>query len=437
MNRNAGASFAMPDHASHQTNEILGRAIRVARGILIFGVFTVTVVHAERELAVGKFSDRVTEALATKKIDQRLAALAEAGKSLDLPEIPEAIKAAKGLSLLRERITLMDSVLARWGDLAPADAFAYAVDLPESVSKVQTLHHITVAFARCDHAGAARAVAAMRAGRSRNDAVEIVAETWAETDAEAALQWVRSLPDTGFPVERALRKIYFVWVHAAPAAAAAVVRESPSGEYKNALLVNVATGWAVSAPSAAIDWAQALPVEAERELAATSAIESWADSSPAAAAEYALRLTPSSLQQRAVRAALGRWAGQDPQEALAWAEKLSDPNLRVFGVQEIIGVCAPVLPEVTRHWVEQLSSGPARERAIDSYIAAVKPWNPEACAALALEAAEPAARQRHLDECFPLWLMWDPVRARHWVKETNLPGALRDRLLSAPARDEP
>jgi hypothetical protein len=138
-----------------------------------------------------------------------------------------------------------------------------------------------------------------------------------------------------------------------------------------------------------------------------------------------------------VRAALGRWAGQDPQEALVWAEKLSDPTLRAFGVQEIVGVCAPILPEVTRHWVEQLSPGPAREAAIDSYIAAVKPWNPEACSALALEAAEPAARQRHLEECFPLWLMWDPVRARHWLMATDLPGSLRDRLLSAPARDEP
>ena len=197
MNINADASTLLAARSLPQIGRSLGRAIQIARRFVMFGVFAIAVVHGEPDLAVGKFGDRVAEARATKKTDQRLAALAEAGKFLDLPEIAEAIKFAKGLPVLRERITLMESVLNRWGDLAPADAFAYVVDLPESVSKVQTLHRITVAFARSDHVRAARTVARMKAGRSRNDAVEIVAEIWAGSDAEAATAWVRSLPATG------------------------------------------------------------------------------------------------------------------------------------------------------------------------------------------------------------------------------------------------
>ncbi len=68
---------------------------------------------------------RVEKARAEKKIDDRLSALAELGKTLSLSEIPEAIKTADSLKQLRERVVLTESVFKRWGELAPAEAFAH------------------------------------------------------------------------------------------------------------------------------------------------------------------------------------------------------------------------------------------------------------------------------------------------------------------------
>src|SRR4051812_41005635 len=72
---------------------------------------------------------RIEKARAEKKIDGRLNALGNLGKNLSLAEIPAALKAVDDLDSLRERVALKDTVLKRWGELAPAESFAYIAAL--------------------------------------------------------------------------------------------------------------------------------------------------------------------------------------------------------------------------------------------------------------------------------------------------------------------
>jgi len=282
---------------------------------ILSAVFMATVAAgADTNTPPPGFSARLDAACAEKKVDVRLNALAGLATNLSLSEIPEAIKAAEGMKQLRERVVLTECVFKRWGELAPAEAFARIAKMPEGMPKVETLHSVVPWYAKQDIHAAADAAVKMKPGRARNETVQMLAETWARTDAKAAIKWVNSLP-VGFPTEAALRDIYFIWVHLDPAGISSIVQNLPPGYTKNALIINVAGDWAALDASNAVKWAEALPVEADKELALATVAESWADVDPLAAAEFALKLSPPELKERAVMAVLDRWATQDPQQA--------------------------------------------------------------------------------------------------------------------------
>jgi len=405
-------------------------------GSVLFLVFLSTAFGTSPTRSPDEVAMRIDRALAERKIDLRLAALTEVGKSLTLPEITVAEKRAEGLTQLRERVTLREATFIRWGELAPAAAFDAVMNWSEGVSKVQVLHAIVASYAHRNVHAAASAVVHLPPGRARNDAVEIVAEIWAGSDATAALNWVGTLPPDGFPIDRAVRKVYFVWVHENPASASSAIAQYPSGDYKNALVMNVASDWASSDPAAATVWANTLANASERELALASVIESWADADPRAAADYALKLSPVGLQQRALSSALTRWAGQDPENALNWIEKHCDGGLESTTVSAVLNVWAPVSPDSAGRWVENLPGGPLRESAIASYIDAVKSWNPAAGAKLALQSADPSARILRVEQCLRLWLLWDPAGAGSWLEQTDFSTELKRRWISQLPRED-
>jgi hypothetical protein len=371
---------------------------------------------------------RVEKACAKKKIDDKLGALAKLGETLSVSEIPEAIKAAEKLKQLRERVVLTECVLKRWGELAPAEAFAWISDMPEGMTKVESLRSVVPSYASKDiHAAAADAVK-MKPGRARNETVQMLAELWAKTNAKSAINWVNSLPE-GFPKDAALRDIYFVWVHLDPAGISSMVQKLPPGDTKNALIINVAGDWAALDASNAVKWAEALPVEADKKLALATVAESWADVDPLAAAEFALKLSPPELQARAVMVVLERWATQDPQQALSWLAKAPE-YLQAGGVARVLNVFAPVSPEAAAKWVDQLPAGPVRESAIGNYVEAVRQYDPGAGARLALKTADAAERERRVEQCFVVWLAWDPDSAKQWLKGADFSEALKNHWLS-------
>lgn len=375
-------------------------------------------------------SARIEQARAERKIDARLNALGNIGRNLSLADIPDVLKAAETLKSLRDQLALMDTTVKRWGELAPADAFAHIAALPEGLTKVEAIRSVAVAYAKLNSPAAATAALKMKPGRARSEAVSLIAETWAQSDVNAALKWAKASPD-GSLKQAALRSIYFVWVHSEPIAASSVVQNLTAGEMRNALLMNVAANWAVTDPQAAIRWAKALPVEADQDLATVIAVESWADSDPLAAGQFAAKLMPQSLKQRAVLATVERWAMQDPQQAFEWISKTADRSFYEPGIARVLTVCAPVRPEAASKWVEQLPVGPIRDGAIGTYVESASAWHPEAAARLAFKTSDPTQRQQRVEPCFRSWLASDPESAKRWIKETDFHEELKHTWLSA------
>jgi hypothetical protein len=127
--------------------------LRLSRALigvsLGFNLWTTAVASpVDANSSSSNFPARLQQAVARHGIDDRLAALDELGRKLALTEIPTTLEAADELKQLRERVVLTQVVLKRWGELAPAEAFAHIAVLSEGVIKVESLRSVVPLYAQ-------------------------------------------------------------------------------------------------------------------------------------------------------------------------------------------------------------------------------------------------------------------------------------------------
>lgn len=83
-------------------------------------------------------------------------------------------------------------------------------------------------------------------------------ETWAESDAQPALEWARALPENAAR-DKAFQTGLIVWTHRDPLAAADYLNGLPAGELREAAISNAAATWDCIDPAAARQWVAGLP----------------------------------------------------------------------------------------------------------------------------------------------------------------------------------
>ena len=178
--------------ANHFT--ILSKAtfLRLSRALICvalgFNLWTTAIASTvDTNSPSSNFTARLQQAVARPKIDDRLAALDELGRKLALTEIPTALKAADELKQLRERVVLTQAALKRWGELGPSEAFARVSELPEGVTKGDSLRSIFPLYATKDIPAAAKAVTHMKPGRARNEAAQMLVESFRVAGSKFAI----------------------------------------------------------------------------------------------------------------------------------------------------------------------------------------------------------------------------------------------------------
>jgi hypothetical protein len=368
------------------------------------------------------------EAAREQNIDKRLRRLEELGRSLALPEMAGALGAGKSLKELRERMVFNQAALIRWGDLEPEQAFHYTAQLPEGQLKANTLRETTAKFAGKSPERAAAAAASMTLGRARNDAIELIANIWAHTNASGAMQWVEKLP-TGFARNAARDAILYVWVQSDPITASSRVEKLEPGSNRNNLISNTAYNWAAIDPQAAIRWTERLPDGPDKESAWTSLAESWANRDPKAAAAFALKLPIEETRTLAAANVAIRWARQHPRSAADWIWNCSDAGVRGRGLKEVVDLWTGVDALDCSKWIETLPAGSDRDQVIALFVQAGAMWAPAIAAREALLIGQEDTRLGALDECLQRWRETDSSAAMSWLKEAKLPESFKERWL--------
>jgi hypothetical protein len=369
---------------------------------------------------VRRVTDAVEQALTEKQVDKRLQRLSEISAGLSLTEIPAALEIADHLKELRERMVFKQATLSRWEALSPDEAFTLIAGLPESQFKANALREASAKFARANPAAASSAATAMKAGRSRNDTIVIIANVWASTDVTAALAWTEKLPD-GFAKASALDAIRYVWVHSDPMAASSHVEKLPPGTTRNNLIGNVAYEWTTLDTPAAIAWARHLPDGLDKQEALAQVAESWANRDPVAAAAFALNLPEEETRAQAGQLVAATWSKQDPRQAADWAARCGNTEVQKRATKEVIDIWAGVAPTECAAWIESLSAGPQREQAFRVFVTDAARCVPELAARCALRIEDEASRCEAVQECLPAWAEVDLPSATTWLNDAKLP----------------
>lgn len=158
----------------------------------------------------------------------------------------------------------------------------------------------------------------MPAGKVRDEAFNRMMVAWEQVDLPAALRYAQSTPDDPAAVQH-VEWIYGMMAQREPAAAEAILRESPGDERLGMMAALLAVGRArEEGPAAAIAWAVDLP-GLPGQRARKSALTEWAKTAPEAAAAY-LDAASAELHSELAPVLATEWSKRDPAAAGKWSE---------------------------------------------------------------------------------------------------------------------
>lgn len=218
------------------------------------------------------------------------------------------------------------ALLQQWGAVHPPEALAWAAQQTEPEQALLGVEQVIAAAARVDPQQARGLLE--NAGLPPEQwltGARALAGTWAQTEPEQAIAWVRAQSATAATGD-ALAIAYLNWAAADPARAARTLAADDP-----ALVPEVAERfanlWAAHDPGAAVEWLSKIPPSAERSDALGEVGEIWSRSDGAAALAWARQLpAEDAARALAVRSVALAWSRHDPAGFALGLAALSGPE---------------------------------------------------------------------------------------------------------------
>jgi hypothetical protein len=334
---------------------------------------------------------------------------------------PGAMAYAQSLNppSLREGVVM--TVLGAWAEEDPEAAVQWANAQPASADKAQFLSTTIRALALVDPR---KAMTMLPAGlRGRQEFTDIASEVfslWAGENAVEAARQAQQLPGGPFR-KNALQGIAQAWAETAPATAMAWVETFRPGQERQALQQVVLNGWARSDPRAAADYAwKTSALLRNNMLSQITAV--WSQQDLPATIAWVRQLPEGENRMQAFASLAGAWAQQDPQGIKDYLAGLS-PSLAAKAIHFVASAMAGADPEATWDWIMTLPAGVARDGALMSTLNQMGPIDAEA--ARRVMALSPAGNSSaHLMRQLAVqWAQSDPDAALEWAQALPSPKA--------------
>lgn len=266
------------------------------------------------------------------------------------------------------------------------------------------------------------------AGQVQTNLLGQVLPQWAQMDLKNALAWVQQLPP-GSAQTAALIHLSYTWIEADAFGAAAFARDLPPGNEQ--FLAALVSQWSQKDQRAVVEWSQQLAEGPAKERVLINLASVLAQIDPRGAAESALRLPPGEAQQDAIVSVVSGWAANDPAAAAQWIADFPAGRLREYAIENVAQSWIKTDPVAAVNWLKRL---PATERdtGIHAVAGSLVDSFPDLALQLAVGISAHALRERQIQRAAQAWLATDPAAARTWIEQSNLPAAVKQRLLSNP-----
>ncbi len=230
------------------------------------------------------------------------------------------------------------------------DTAAALTELERALAASDADHYDIVLAARLpmliatDPGAAARFAELQTEPRLREQLVRQVAQLWAARDADAAIAWAESLPDS--PERQAtLIDVSLIVARGNPARAVQWREQSIGNSQADGVLEGLVQQWADRDFDAAMAWTSGRPRNAQRDhiLQRLVYVRAAAGEPEAAARLADEAFMDGASKAEAVATIAHQWALRDRDAAARWAESL-DPQLAARAMRELAAVAATVNP---------------------------------------------------------------------------------------------
>jgi len=189
---------------------------------------------------------------------------------------------------------------------------------------------------------------------------EPLATMLANTNLEAAIKWLSTVPD-GEAKEAATRDIAYEASRKDPQTALDLAAGLPANAERDNLLDHAVSQFASSDARAATDWVLEVPGQSLRARLLTAVATAAAEEHPSQAATLvATSFEDGEEQKRAAVAVVQRWVQTAPKDAAAWVEQFPEGPIRHAAAENLLSIWSLNDRAAANAWLETL---PEAERA--------------------------------------------------------------------------
>jgi hypothetical protein len=275
----------------------------------------------------------------------------------------------------------------------------------------------------------------------RDAAIDRLAVSWAESDPQAAINWMQSMngPNGATPAVLAqMVNIVNDWAVVDPRGTAAYVQTLAGTPNFERLISQIGTNWASADAQTALTWAQSLPADNGHDSATTAVITQVAIQDPQAAWNDATQMLTGNAQAQALSNVITKWSAQNPAQAATALSALPEGDMQNKATATLAANWLKQDPTAASEWINTLPSSPARDGAVVQIIKTEGVNNLPTAFNWALTIGNSETQLNQLANVAVQWAQRDPAAAAAAVQSaSSLPEGVRAGLLKAIEQVKP
>ena len=389
--------------------EIVGDAVRAAR---------------EKDI------DRVVHTLLSvgdPSVRARLAGEAMAQVPAADPAFAARLAVALGGQL--EQMTLVDSAGRALARHDREFALRWITELPSTSAARQISRAVIDELVAANPREAIDRIRALPAGIRRDDVLVLAAAAWARRDPDAAVAWVRDLPNDDLK-SRLTSSVGFELAQVRPERALSVAEMLPEGRDRWLLLSAIGQTWVAIDSKAALAWAGKLPAGEPRD-AAFAGIDTGFGMPISRRGGNAPGTRGGSSRTRGGTAAAAAYPEINSPAFAAWLATQPRGMTREEAILEFIRQRGALNPSAVEPLLSALPSGHMRDEALQIVIQGLPPFE----AARWVRSLPRSDRSDALmEETARRYLRTNPDAGAEWLEQTTLPPHRKEQLLREVGR---
>ncbi len=330
-------------------------------------------------------------------------------RPLDDPRVQQAmstddIKAAlsgvvQGMPWSPEAERMVQQLVGRWGQVEPAAALAYAMQLDTR--------------------------------RTRDSSIGRVLDDWAKRDPSAAYDWFAGhYGDSAKFLGSQIPSLFRQMAAADPAWAVSKVSDLGSADLKSAALKSIFSKYVNQGGGNDMTALyNRLPPGDDRRAGAGAIVQLWTPYQPERAAEWVRSIPDADLQTSCYRQLVGVWASQSPSQAAEWLTRQPEGDFWSQEMGRVVQVWARDNPVAASEWL-MAQHPPSRQLdpAVSTFAQSISRSDPRTAMSWARTISEPQQREQVMVQVGRQWLKTDPGAATGYLLNAGLSPEAQRRL---------